>query len=140
MKGNYKLIGKRSGDKMIVSQQSKIGSRKRMLSPVYETYTYDFDDYDYKGIHCHCSITYTEELNTGKYSDVQVDASIEDPETLAYDVYDNVSGYVDSDNIIRIGGSVTIEYYNPNDFIVYLTVTSYVDGYFDGSDGEISWS
>lgn len=140
MKGHYRLTGKRSGERMIISQQSKMGSRKRMLRPAYETYTYDFPDYEYKGIRCHCSITYDENLNTGELINVEVDASIEDPETLSYDVYDDVSGYVDSDNIIRISGSVKIEYYNPNDFIVYLTVTSHVSGYYDGSEGEISWS
>lgn len=142
MKGNYKLIGKRSGDKMIVSQQSKIGSRKRMLPPVHETYTYAFPDYNCKGLRCYCSITYDEDLNTGKLSCVSVDAGAEDPEEIGYDVVDEVSGYVDSFNIIRISGKVRLLYYSHTGFGFepYLTISCSVTGTFDGSDGDVSWS
>lgn len=140
MKGHYRLTGKRSGERMIISQQSKMGSRKRMLRPAYETYTYDFADSECKGLRCYCSITYDENLNTGELSSVSVDAGAEDPDELGYDVVDEVSGFVDIFNKIRISGSVRVLYYAYYDFEPYLTIICHASGYYDGSDGEISWS
>ena len=142
VKGNYKLSSNRNGHVVTVKQDSKFKMCKKSLTRSVETF--DFEDYKDGVITVSCSLRYTEYPESGDLGVDDVDANIDDPTTLHYDCIDDVTGSYNSYKaIIEIRGSVRAEYYSDDSWAIdtepYLTIKYSANGYFDGSDGEISW-
>ena len=141
VKGNYKLSSSRNGNVVSVKQNGKFRVRPKILTR--STEKYDFEDYKDGLLTVSCSLEYSENPETGELSVISVDASIDDPTTYDYDCIDDVSGLV-YDNVIIIDGEVRAEYFLDNDRLEiteepYLIIKYEADGYFDGTNGEITW-
>ena len=140
IKGRYKLTAKRNGNAVTVTQDKIQRRRTRSISPTYETFDYEFGGYESGGFGFYCILYYTEELETGKWINAWVDAGVN--KTPASIITGSVGNdvYVGIDlkkHIITISGSVKVyQVFSNTDVIIKV----HVDGYFDGSNGEIEWS
>ena len=134
IKGRYNISSEKNGNNVILTQDIKKGLRKRKLTSEIENYEYSFEDYHMGSSTCSCTIYYSLNLSTNEMSVTDVVANVSDYQTLMGSCSDNVSGFVDHYGVIRISGYVDVIYSSPT-----MTITYHVDGFYDGSKGEITW-
>lgn len=138
LRGRYNLVRNQNGDK-VVMQTKKVRSKyARTRSAAYEWFEYDFDGYEEGDFSCYCSIRYSED-EKGERDNVSVDAGINTSLTPTGDCSNEVNGWVDIRNNIKIGGSVTL-YEVMSHSAPGIIVKFHVEGFYDGVDGEIEWS
>ena len=135
VKGTYFVASEKRRGGFVLSQMKKKGRRNRALSSAVERYDYDFDDYESGSSVCYCTIHYSEDLSTGRFFDVDSEARVEDSHDIGTSCTDDTNAYVDSlTGAIKVTGSVSVHYNSPS-----MTIKYHVDGYYDGSEGEITW-
>ncbi len=130
IKGNYALVKLKNGH---LVQRPKV---KRALKRTSQRESFEFDDESNELFTFYCSVDY-DLYNDGTISNVTVYAGIENASAMFKDYWSDVSGTVDAHNTIRISGSVSFTYHEFG--YGYVDVKYNVTGYFDGTNGDITW-